>query len=301
MLEQSLTPAEAYSKDLRMQYPGQFPTDLKVVLRILETSSWEYEWVDGELIDKHPCSDPYVMTEEGWGHFRNGGNDRPPTSWRSPNKDSALFVIPDNAAKHWLDFIHSQLHYLIRWDVEDVNTWIRCYYNFQRQADIQRRIEESREAFTEVRAAVITIRNRIGYIRAAEYRVTNPPPVEIAVGSWVRSKTGSVFSTVKEIDDVAGAKCGSIVRLDPPLEHPVFGVRAWWSEELLTLLEKNQCPHCGVDLTGDPIPEESRKSYGGATHFSRRISHVNPDLDRATDYECPDCNGRWVIQKGANL
>ena len=55
----------------------------------------------------------------------------------------------------------------------------------------------------------------------------------------------------------------------------------------------NICPHCNADLTGAPIPEGSRKAYGGATHFTRKILCVDPDRDITSHYQCPDCNKTW--------
>lgn len=53
------------------------------------------------------------------------------------------------------------------------------------------------------------------------------------------------------------------------------------------------CPLCGADLTGPPIPEKDREAFGGKTHFSRRISVYDRNLDRPTHHCCPDCGGEW--------
>lgn len=88
------------------------------------------------------------------------------------------------------------------------------------------------------------------------------------------------------------------------------------------------CPHCGADLTGDPIPDRYRHHnvpgepyfnpnepthgeqvssslkdglgercfclpWGDATHFSRKISVYDEWLDRTVEWVCPDCGGRW--------
>lgn len=55
----------------------------------------------------------------------------------------------------------------------------------------------------------------------------------------------------------------------------------------------DKCPHCGADLKGDEIPEQHRESFGGYTHFSRRISIYDMDKDRTTHYQCPDCKRMW--------
>lgn len=53
------------------------------------------------------------------------------------------------------------------------------------------------------------------------------------------------------------------------------------------------CPHCGANLVGDEIPEKYREHFGGATHGSRLIAHVDPIRDRCIEWECPDCHARW--------
>lgn len=54
------------------------------------------------------------------------------------------------------------------------------------------------------------------------------------------------------------------------------------------------CPHCGADLTGAPIPVESRHYYGSATHFDRRIGvEVRGVYDGVLFWRCPDCGGPW--------
>lgn len=49
------------------------------------------------------------------------------------------------------------------------------------------------------------------------------------------------------------------------------------------------CPHCQIDLTGEPIPAEVRKYHtDNETHYLRT---------RSGEYEgeraCPDCGGIW--------
>lgn len=52
------------------------------------------------------------------------------------------------------------------------------------------------------------------------------------------------------------------------------------------------CPHCGVSLQGEPIPEDQRgKWYGGATHYSRTIGYSRHDYVQF--WICPDCGGTW--------
>lgn len=70
----------------------------------------------------------------------------------------------------------------------------------------------------------------------------------------------------------------------------------------MSLATDTHCPGCGSNLRGDPIPEESRASYGGSTHFRRVIgveyAHGNPyRYDGISEWRCPDCGlreGRWT-------
>ncbi len=59
--------------------------------------------------------------------------------------------------------------------------------------------------------------------------------------------------------------------------------------------EPLNCPHCGVSLLGNPIPEADREHYGAATHWKREIGIYDMDLDRTVKYRCPDCSGEWGI------
>ncbi len=57
---------------------------------------------------------------------------------------------------------------------------------------------------------------------------------------------------------------------------------------------KEICPHCRVDLRGEPIPDESRQFYGSETHFSRTIGvEVHGLYDGVLFWQCPECRGRW--------
>ncbi len=53
------------------------------------------------------------------------------------------------------------------------------------------------------------------------------------------------------------------------------------------------CPKCQTNLQGEPIAEDRQEEYGFCTHFSRKISVYNVDLDRTTHHMCPDCGWRW--------
>ena len=52
------------------------------------------------------------------------------------------------------------------------------------------------------------------------------------------------------------------------------------------------CPHCHADLTGEPIPENIRASYG-ATHYTRTIAIYPRERDRTVAWRCPDCGKEW--------
>ena len=57
-----------------------------------------------------------------------------------------------------------------------------------------------------------------------------------------------------------------------------------------------ECPHCGSNLIGKPIPEASRHLFGGAKHFLRVIGIEERNDDFISAYRCPDCgaqDSRW--------
>jgi len=58
-------------------------------------------------------------------------------------------------------------------------------------------------------------------------------------------------------------------------------------------MEIDLCPFCGVSLTGTPIPEKDRPSFGGRSHFTRKIGIYDTAADRTIEWECPDCKKRW--------
>jgi hypothetical protein len=71
------------------------------------------------------------------------------------------------------------------------------------------------------------------------------------------------------------------------------------------------CPHCGVSLQGEPVPEHylihdsdctSEQTgvrcfclpYGKVTHFGRKIGiEVQGVYDGVLYWQCPDCGGKW--------
>ena len=223
MNDEPLTPAEEYCKRLRMQFPTAYLSDLMVVLRFLETSSYDYKWENGELVDKAPDLGPGGLTEDGWKSFRNLNNNRPSTRWRAPDRDSVLFAIPDDAAEHWLDFIDSQLSYVTEWNTVKIHAWIDAYYELQ-GGDVTYRmsqIRDNQESFNLVKDAAEAIRNRIRFIQDARQKSLYPPQRQIEEGSDVRSRMGTVYATVMEITKVVGECTLPMARLSPPLMHPL--------------------------------------------------------------------------------
>jgi hypothetical protein len=65
--------------------------------------------------------------------------------------------------------------------------------------------------------------------------------------------------------------------------------------------DPDRCPYldCDADLRGEPIPEESRHLYGGATHFKRElVCEVRGVYDGGLYYICRDCGRpyhRWPV------
>lgn len=59
----------------------------------------------------------------------------------------------------------------------------------------------------------------------------------------------------------------------------------------------DECPLCGADLRGQPIPQEAiDKGYykPGVTHYSRMIGHqITGVYDGVLYWSCPDCKGKW--------
>ena len=58
---------------------------------------------------------------------------------------------------------------------------------------------------------------------------------------------------------------------------------------------KENCPHCNVNLQGEPIPKKQRGSYN-ATHFTRKIGISDIKKDQIVKWKCPDCEGEWEIK-----
>lgn len=57
-----------------------------------------------------------------------------------------------------------------------------------------------------------------------------------------------------------------------------------------------ECPKCGRDLQGEPIPEALRPLYGeGSTHYSKLVGVEirGGGYDGVSYYECPFCKTRW--------
>lgn len=60
------------------------------------------------------------------------------------------------------------------------------------------------------------------------------------------------------------------------------------------VVEEDRCPHCNADMRHTPIPYEIRWCYGRHQWFSRKLLRIWND--RAQDYTCPDCGGKWPAQ-----
>jgi hypothetical protein len=61
--------------------------------------------------------------------------------------------------------------------------------------------------------------------------------------------------------------------------------------------DHDECPLCGADLRGDPIPQEyiDQGYYRpGVTHYSRQMGHqITGVYDGVLYWSCPDCGGMW--------
>jgi hypothetical protein len=58
----------------------------------------------------------------------------------------------------------------------------------------------------------------------------------------------------------------------------------------------DNCPHCGVSLLGEPIPQESRdKGYYApeSSHFRREYGIEIQGYDGVLFWRCGDCGGAW--------
>ncbi len=56
----------------------------------------------------------------------------------------------------------------------------------------------------------------------------------------------------------------------------------------------HRCPHCGVDLRGEPLPATGR-SARGATHYLRTVTiEVSGICDGGLYHVCPDCKRAWA-------
>lgn len=55
--------------------------------------------------------------------------------------------------------------------------------------------------------------------------------------------------------------------------------------------EPHNCPHCGVNLLGEPIPDDSLQHYGNGRirYFKREIGYYSMEYDRTMYVTCPDC------------
>jgi len=59
-------------------------------------------------------------------------------------------------------------------------------------------------------------------------------------------------------------------------------------------MSKDNCPHCGVSLIGDPIPKELREHYLPPYHWRREIGlEDRTKYDGVWEWKCPDCHKCW--------
>lgn len=55
------------------------------------------------------------------------------------------------------------------------------------------------------------------------------------------------------------------------------------------------CPHCGLSLVDQPIPEDLREFYGGRKFFSSLMMQLSLLFDRVLAFSCPYCKTIDVI------
>lgn len=61
-------------------------------------------------------------------------------------------------------------------------------------------------------------------------------------------------------------------------------------------MENDYCPHCGVSLIGEPIPENIRQHYSPPYYWKREIGIEDPEVyDGIMEWKCPDCEGIWSV------
>ena len=62
----------------------------------------------------------------------------------------------------------------------------------------------------------------------------------------------------------------------------------------------DNCPHCGVSLIGEEIPEDIRQHYSPPYVWRREIGMEYPEkYDGIWEWKCPDCEKTWpsIVQK----
>lgn len=64
----------------------------------------------------------------------------------------------------------------------------------------------------------------------------------------------------------------------------------------------HECPHCGVDLKSDDIPQEfiDKGMYketcdkcGERNHYNREFGVYSKHIDMTVEFMCPECLGKW--------
>ena len=94
---------------------------------------------------------------------------------------------------------------------------------------------------------------------------------------WTQKKSGKFGSLDYNINPIA---------MKPKFTRP---------KKFRVLPDKDNCPHCGVNLIGAEIPAEDRQHFGKATHFRRDIGIEYPEIyDGVLHWRCPDCGGEWA-------
>lgn len=74
-----------------------------------------------------------------------------------------------------------------------------------------------------------------------------------------------------------------------------LGSDEWGFESLVAHMEDYEnCPKCGANLRGAPIPTEHTEQFGGEAFYSRMIGvEVQGVYDGVLYWMCPDCRGTW--------
>jgi len=75
----------------------------------------------------------------------------------------------------------------------------------------------------------------------------------------------------------------------------------------MSIDEQPNCPKCGANWIGKPIPKEHQELYGGHAYFKRGPIGIEygygagEQYDGISEWECPDCHARWGRWTGQEL